>query len=123
MFKNLHTRTKWLILCGLFIVSLGVAPYQLSMEEQLAIDFARNELIGNRCVRGLDQVYVALMIDAPSNGSTAQPSNSGNRILNALISVEADGPTAAACGRRPVSPLDPTFTSPCRYPARMAKHA
>jgi len=90
MFKNLHTRTKLLILCGLFIASLGVATYQLVVEKQLAIDFARKELIGNRYVSALDQIYVALMIDAANDGSTEQPNNFHAQILDALTSVEAD---------------------------------
>ncbi len=90
MFKNLHTRTKLLILCGLFIVSLGVATHQLFMEKQLAIDFARKELVGNRYVSALAQIYAPLMIDAQSNGSTEQPNSSGDRILSTLTIVETD---------------------------------
>jgi signal transduction histidine kinase len=90
MFKNLHTSTKLLILCGLFILSLGVATYQLIVEKQIAIDFARKELVGDRYVSALDEIYVALMIGPPSSQSTEQRNNSGAQIVDALALAEAD---------------------------------
>jgi hypothetical protein len=89
MFKNLQTRTKLLILCGLFVVSLGVGTYQLIGEEQIAIVSARKELVGNRYVSALDPIYAALMTAARSNGSTEQSSNPRAQILSALASAEA----------------------------------
>ena len=48
MFKNLSTSTKLIILCGMFILSIGVTTHSLVAEHRIAIDFARRELLGNR---------------------------------------------------------------------------
>ena len=44
MFKNLSTSTKLIILCGMFILSIGVTTHSLVAEHRIAIDFARREL-------------------------------------------------------------------------------
>ena len=46
MFRNLGTSTKLFILCSTFIVAIAVAIYSLVIEKQIAIDFARKELVG-----------------------------------------------------------------------------
>jgi len=89
MFKNLQTSTKLLILCGLFIVSLGVVSYQLIVEKKVAIDFARKELVGNRYLNTLREVYVAVLVDPPSSGSAESLPDSRAQVLNALASAEA----------------------------------
>src|ERR1700682_5543366 len=89
MFKNLQTSTKLLILCGLFIVSLGVTTYQLIIEKKVAIDFARKELVGNRYLSTLREIYVAVLVDPPSNGSAESLPDSRAQVLNALASAEA----------------------------------
>lgn len=48
MFRNLGTSTKLVILCSTFIVAIVVAIYSLVVEKQIAIDFARKELVGVR---------------------------------------------------------------------------
>lgn len=48
MFKNLRTGTKLILLCAMFIISVGVTTYSLVVENQIAISFARKELVGSR---------------------------------------------------------------------------
>jgi len=89
MFKNLHTATKLFILCGLFLVALGVATYQLVTEKRIAIDFARKELVGVKYLGTLRDAYVSALIAAPGNASTGSPPKSQTQVLAALASAEA----------------------------------
>ena len=61
MFRNLGTSTKLFILCGTFIVAIAVAIYSLVVEKQIAIDFARKELVGLRYFESLRDVYAAIL--------------------------------------------------------------
>jgi len=72
MFKDLRTRTKFLILCGVSLVLTSVATYALLVEKQIAINFARNELIGSRYLALLRPIYVAVL-------KTQTHSDLGNR--------------------------------------------
>jgi signal transduction histidine kinase len=89
MFKNLHTATKLFILCGLFIVALGVATYQLVVEKKIAIDFARKELVGVEYLVALRDAYVAALIAPPGNASTGPTPGSRTQVLDGLASAEA----------------------------------
>ena len=88
MFKNLHTATKLFILCGLFIVALGVATYQLVVEKRIAIDFARKELLGVEYLGTLRDVHVSVLIAPPGNTSAGPPPKSRTQVLDALASAE-----------------------------------
>jgi signal transduction histidine kinase len=78
MFKNLRTSTKLLLLCGVFVGALVVATYGLVAEKQIAIQFARKELVGVQHLELLRGVYAALLkenLAAPpgaSRGSAAR---------------------------------------------------
>ena len=63
MFRNLRTSTKLLLLSGMFIVSLLGAAYGWLAEKQIAIDFARKELIGTRYLGPLGKVYASVLTD------------------------------------------------------------
>lgn len=89
MFKNLHTATKLFILCGLFIVALGVATYQLIIEKKIAINFARKELIGVHDLGTLRDVYVSALVAPLPNTSAGPLPKSRTEVLDALASVEA----------------------------------
>ena len=89
MFKNLHTATKLFILCGLFVIALGVATYQLVIEKKIAIDFARKELVGVQYLETLRDAYVSALIASPGNTSTGPPAKSRTQVLDALASAEA----------------------------------
>jgi signal transduction histidine kinase len=89
MFKNLSTSTKLIILCGMFILSIGVTTYSLVAEHRIAIDFARKELIGNRYLAVLRNVYAAVLSDRPIDTITASPAASSEGALNALAAEQA----------------------------------
>jgi signal transduction histidine kinase len=61
MFKSLRTGTKLLILCSIFIVTVGVTTYTLVVEKLIAIDFARKELVGNRYTTPVRELYAAIL--------------------------------------------------------------
>jgi PAS domain S-box-containing protein len=63
MFRNLSTSTKLFILCGTFIVAIAVAIYSLVAEKQIAIEFARKELVGVSYFEKLRDVYAAILAE------------------------------------------------------------
>src|SRR6516165_8989273 len=60
MLKNLSTSTKLIILCGMFILSIAVTTHSLVAERRIAIDFARKELLGDRYLAILRNVYAVI---------------------------------------------------------------
>ena len=80
MFGNLRTSTKLLLLSGMFIVSLLVAAYGWLAEKQIAIDFARKELIGTRYLGALGKAYAGVLTD------DAKPAE----VLRMLAAAEVD---------------------------------
>ncbi len=83
MFRNLGTSTKLVILCSTFIVAIVVAIYSLVVEKQIAIDFARKELVGVRYFESLRDVYSAIL-NEPLVGAGQEPS-----LAEALKSLDA----------------------------------
>jgi len=71
MFRNLSTSTKLLLLCGLFVLSLAVTAYSLVAEKQIAIQFARKELIGSRYIAALRPVYDVTLARQGERGTVA----------------------------------------------------
>src|SRR4051794_35988443 len=63
MFRNLSTSTKLFILCSMFIVAIVVAIYSLVAEKEIAIEFARKELVGVRYFETLRGVYAAILAE------------------------------------------------------------
>ena len=61
MFKDLRAGTKFLILCGVCLVLTTVATYALLVEKQIAINFARSELVGSKYLALLRPIYVAVL--------------------------------------------------------------
>jgi len=61
MFKDLRAGTKFLILCGVCLVLTSVATYALLVEKQIAISFARSELVGSKYLALLRPIYVAVL--------------------------------------------------------------
>ena len=68
MFKDLPTGTKLFILCGMFLISIAVPIYGLVTEKQGVIDFSRKELVGNRHLKSLRQIYAAMLVVRPEAG-------------------------------------------------------
>jgi hypothetical protein len=63
MFKNLRTSTKLFVLCSVFMISIGVTTLASSPKKQLAIDFARKELIGTGYLVTVRGIYAAILTD------------------------------------------------------------
>jgi signal transduction histidine kinase len=61
MFRNLRTSTKLLVLCGAFLISVGVPAYALVTEKLISIDFARKELVGSRYLATVRAIYAAVL--------------------------------------------------------------
>ena len=89
MFKNLRTSTKLLLLCGMFVISIAVTAAALIAEKQIAIAFARKELVGSRYLALVRDIYPAILIQ-PDDPSFAQSRSSPDEILKALAAAEAD---------------------------------
>src|SRR5262249_2865619 len=88
MFRNLSTSTKLFILCSTFIVAIVVAIYSLVAEKEIAIQFARKELVGVRYLESLRGVYAAILAKTRTNadGQTASPEET----LKSLDAAEQD---------------------------------
>jgi signal transduction histidine kinase len=86
MFRNLGTGTKLILLCSAFIIAVAVTTYSLVAEKQIAIDFARKELAGNRYLAAVRNVYAGIL-----TGSVPQ-TTSPDEILKMLAAAQADTP-------------------------------
>jgi PAS domain S-box-containing protein len=87
MFRNLSTSTKLFILCSVFIVAIAVAIYSLVAEKQIAIEFARKELVGLRYFESLRGVYAAILAE-PSGADAASQTPSPEATLKSLEAAE-----------------------------------
>ena len=74
MFKDLRAGTKFLILCGVCLVLTSVATYALLVEKQIAINFARSELVGSKYLALLRPIFVAVL-KTETNAQLADPNN------------------------------------------------
>ncbi len=98
MFKDLRTGTKIVILCGTFIVAIGVTIYSLIAEKQIAIEFAKKELVGSRYLAAVREVY-ADVLDAPPVGiSFRQSKRSIEDAINTLKAAQQDAGTQLQTG-------------------------
>ena len=109
MFKNLPTSTKLLILCGTFMVSIGVPVYGLVTEKKLAIDFAHKELFGSRYLVAVRDIYAAFF---PVQATTPHDRLDAlhEELLEKLASVDA-----LASGRLQTSELARNFAAALRW--------
>jgi signal transduction histidine kinase len=89
MFKNLRTSTKFFVLCSMFMISIGVATYSLFAEKQLAVDFARKELIGTGYLATVRGIYAAISTDLASNPSGGQEAMSTREAVKVLAKAQA----------------------------------
>jgi signal transduction histidine kinase len=87
MFKNLPTGTKLFILCGMFLISIAVPIYGLVTEKQRAIDFSRKELVGNRHLKTLRQIYAAMLVVRPEAGKLGGDATN-EEFLKALVDAD-----------------------------------
>jgi len=96
MFKNLKTSTKLVILTGSFVVAVCVAVYSLVAEKQLAIQFARKELLGVSYLEELQKLY-GVLLTTPKSQSVGDAEGSLQDSLRALDAAEKEvgtSPTA-----------------------------
>jgi hypothetical protein len=93
VFKNLRTSTKLLLLCGAFICSIVLATISLIQEKRIAIEFVRKELVGERYLKALQQVYGAILArDFDFSSSTrAEGMDTHPKALAIAEDASADG--------------------------------
>jgi signal transduction histidine kinase/CheY-like chemotaxis protein len=89
MFKNLSTSIKLFILCSTFIVAIVVAIFSLVAEKQIAIEFARKELVGVRYFENLRDVYAAILSE-PLGADAAGQAPSPEDALKSLDAAEGE---------------------------------
>jgi signal transduction histidine kinase len=90
MFKNLRTSTKLTLLCAMFIISIAATTYSLVAEKQIAIAFARKELIGSKFLETLRSIYDAALIGRPFNPLAPEPDASAHKMVEALTTAQSD---------------------------------
>src|SRR5262249_19114932 len=84
MFKNLRTSTKLTLLCVMFIISIAATTYSLVTEKQIAIAFARKELIGSKFLETLRSVYDTVLTGRPFNPLAPEANTSAHKMVEAL---------------------------------------
>ncbi len=108
MFKSLRTSTKILLLCGMFGISIAVTTAALVAEKQIAIAFARKELVGSRYLAAVRDIYPAILIQQVDL-SFARPRPSPDELLKGLAAAEAE-----AAGRLQTAELEQALTQGLR---------
>jgi signal transduction histidine kinase len=90
MFKDLRAGTKFLILCVVSLALTSVATYALLAEKQIAIDFARRELVGSKYLALLRPIYGAVLT-TNANGHLSDWQNaSESELINSLSRANAE---------------------------------
>ena len=92
MFKSLRTSTKLLLLCGVFVAALVVATYGLVAEKQIAIHFARKELVGVQRLEFLRGVYAAVLKENLAASPSAGKTNAIHETLDKLAATQVAEP-------------------------------
>jgi signal transduction histidine kinase len=90
MFKNLRTSTKLTLLCAMFIISIAATTYSLVAEKQIAIAFARKELIGSKFLATLRSIYDTVLTGRPFNPLAPAPDASAHKMVEALTTAQSD---------------------------------
>ena len=98
MFKNLRTSTKLILLCMMFLISVAVTTYSLLAEKQLAIAFARKELIGSKFIAALRPVYVEVLTNRPFNPSASELEASADSALKTLLTTQSEAAATLQIG-------------------------
>jgi len=94
MFKNLRTSAKLILLCAMFIISIGVTTYSLVAEKQIAIAFARKELIGSKFLETLRSIYATVLISSPFGPLAPDRDASAHNVLEALTTAQSEAASA-----------------------------
>ena len=109
MFRNLSTSTKLFALCSAFIIAIGVAIYALIAEKQIAIEFARKEVVGVRYLETLRSVYGAILTGPLQESATSRNVTAAEATLKSLADAEA-----AAGGVLQTAQLEESLTKALR---------
>src|SRR5215471_16983230 len=94
MFKNLRTSTKLTLLCAMFIISIAATTYSLVTEKQIAIAFARKELIGSKFLETLRSIYDTVLTGRPFNPLAPESDASARKMVDALTTAQSDAALA-----------------------------
>jgi PAS domain S-box-containing protein len=89
MFRNLSTSTKLFALCTAFLIAIGVAIYALVAEKQIAIDFARKEVVGVQYLETLREVYGAILAEPLDESAMGRDIAAAEATLKSLGDAEA----------------------------------
>jgi signal transduction histidine kinase len=89
MFVNLRTGTKLLLLCATFLISVAVPIHGLVTEKQIAIDFARKELIGSQYLASVRDAYPEIVTLEGGSRSPARAQQAAASIAAGIGSVAA----------------------------------
>ena len=98
MFKNLRTSAKLILLCAMFIISIGVTTYSLVAEKEIAIAFARKELIGSKFLETLRSIYATVLASSPFNPLAPDRDVSAHKVLEALTTAQSEAAPALRTG-------------------------
>src|SRR5262245_65559069 len=85
MFRDLRAGTKFLILCLVSLALTSVATYALLVEKQIAINFARSELVGSKYLALLRPIYVTVLKKQAGEALAGPPNTTWRESLTSLM--------------------------------------
>jgi signal transduction histidine kinase len=90
MFKDLRASTKFLILCLVSLALASVATYALLAEKQIAISFARSEIVGSKYLALLRPIYASVLKTQSTRSPDDRQSAAAARSIDSLLRANAD---------------------------------
>src|SRR5262245_48023555 len=90
MFRDLRAGTKFLILCLVSLALTSVATYALLVEKQIAISFARSELVGSKYLALLRPIYVTVLKKQAGDALASLPNGSAHEALDSLSRARSE---------------------------------
>jgi signal transduction histidine kinase len=90
MFRDLRAGTKFLILCLVSLALTSVATYALLVEKQIAINFARSELVGSKYLALLRPIYVTVLKKQAGDALADLPNASTRDSLDSLSRARSE---------------------------------
>jgi signal transduction histidine kinase len=90
MFRDLRAGTKFLILCLVSLALTSVATYALLVEKQIAINFARKELVGSKYLALLQSIYVTVLKNQANGDLSDRQGTSARDAIDSLARADAE---------------------------------
>ncbi len=90
MFRDLRAGTKFLILCLMSLALTSVATYALLVEKQIAINFARKELVGSKYLALLQSLYVTVLKTQANGDIGDRQGTSARDAIGSLARADAE---------------------------------